>query len=196
MIIIRSCLLAAKSHRSLCVSFSRIAAELCIYHWFVWSNLNFMHISQGITLPTKSCLVLYSCANWLHSLITWLMVSSLSTHNLQLLFCCVLSILALIWLVLMVLFCVAIRRDSVSLLKFPFLSHVQVFSCEMFISRVVCLVSDGRYQSSFVFFYVVLESYRCVNTVFSASNSSSSRLFWYIKSVNVVSGMYCHMHGH
>ncbi len=30
----------------------------------------------------------------------------------------------------------AIRRDSVSLLKFPFLSHIQVLSCEMlFISR-------------------------------------------------------------
>ena len=35
----------------------------------------------------------------------------------------------------MVLFCAAIRRDSVSLLKFPFLSQVQVLSCEMFISR-------------------------------------------------------------
>ena len=31
----------------------------------------------------------------------------------------------------MVLFCAAIRRDSVSLLRFPFLSHVQVFSCEI-----------------------------------------------------------------
>ena len=31
----------------------------------------------------------------------------------------------------MALFCAAIRRDSVSLLKFPFLSHVQVFSYEI-----------------------------------------------------------------
>ena len=53
----------------------------------------------------------------------WLMVSSLSPHNLHLLFCCILSILALIWLVLIALFCVAIRRDSISLLRFPFLSH-------------------------------------------------------------------------
>ena len=29
----------SKSHRSLCVSFSRTAAGLCIYHLFVWSNL-------------------------------------------------------------------------------------------------------------------------------------------------------------
>ena len=31
----------------------------------------------------------------------------------------------------MALFCAAIRRDSVSLIRCPFLSHVQVFSCEM-----------------------------------------------------------------
>ena len=127
LIIIRSGLLAeirwsvciSRSHRSLCVLFSRAGAGLCIYHLFVWSNLNFLHICQWITLPTQSCLFLYSfCANLLHSLIIWLMVSSLSPHSLHLLFCCVLSILALIWLVLMALFCAAIRRDSVSLLKY------------------------------------------------------------------------------
>ena len=53
--------------------------------------------------------VLYSfCANLPHSLIMWLMVSSLSPHSLHLLFCCVLSILALIWLVLTALFFVII----------------------------------------------------------------------------------------
>ena len=67
----------SKSHRSLRESFSRTGAGLCIGHLFVWSNLNFLHISQGITLPTQSCLVLYSfCANLRHSLIVWLMVSS------------------------------------------------------------------------------------------------------------------------
>ena len=127
-----------KSHRSLCVSFSRTGAGLCIYHLFVWSNWNFLHISQLTTLPTQSCLALYSfCANLLHSLIMWMIVSSLSPHSLHLLFCCVLSILALIWLVLMELSCAAIRRDSVSFLKFPFLSQVQVFWCEiLFIRRL------------------------------------------------------------
>ena len=65
LIIIRPDLLAeirwsvcmSKSHWSLCVLFSRTGAELCIYHLLVWSNLNFLHISQWIT---KSCLVLYS----------------------------------------------------------------------------------------------------------------------------------------
>ena len=124
LIIIRSGLLAeirwsvciSKSHRSLCVLFSRTAAELCIYHLFVGSNLKILHDSQWIILPTQSCLVLYSfCANLLLSLIMWLIVSSLSPHNLYLLFCCVLFIPALIWLVLMALFCAAIRRNCFSL---------------------------------------------------------------------------------
>ena len=78
MIIIKSGLLAGirwsvcilMSHRSLCESFSRTGAGLCIYHFLVWSNLNFLHISQWITLPTQSFLALYSrCANLLHSII-------------------------------------------------------------------------------------------------------------------------------
>ena len=32
----------SKSQRSLCVSFSRTGAGLCIYHLFVWSNLNIL----------------------------------------------------------------------------------------------------------------------------------------------------------
>ena len=59
LIIMRSGLLAGikwsvcmlKSHRSLCES--RTGAGLCIYHLFVWSNWNFLHISQWITLPTS-----------------------------------------------------------------------------------------------------------------------------------------------
>ena len=117
-----------KSHRSLCESFSRTGAGLCIYHLFVWSNWNFLHISQWITLPTQSCLALYSFgANLLHSLIMWLIVSSLSPHSLHLLLCCVLSILTLIWLVLITLSCAAIRRDSVSHLRFSFLSQVHYY---------------------------------------------------------------------
>ena len=131
LIFIRSDLLAeirrsmykSKSHGSLWVLFSRTSSELSIYDLLEWSKLNFLHISRWIPLPTQSCLVLYSfCANLPHSLM-WLMVSSLSPHSLHLLFCCILSYLALIWLVFMVLFCAAIRRDSVSLLKFSFLSH-------------------------------------------------------------------------
>ena len=69
----------SKPHCSLCVSFFRTDSGLCIYHLFVWSNLNFLHSSLWNTLPTQWCLVLYSfCANLLHLLIVWLIVSSLS----------------------------------------------------------------------------------------------------------------------
>ena len=88
--------------------------------------------SQWITLPTQSCLFLYSfCANLQHSLFMWLIISFLLSHKLHLLFRCVLSLLALIWLVLVALFCADIRRDSFSLLRFPFLSHAYDLSCEM-----------------------------------------------------------------
>ena len=112
--------------QSRCVSFSRTNSGLCIYYLIVWSNFNFLHNYQWITSSTQSCLVLYSfCANLLHSFIMWLIVSSLSSCKLHLLFCCVLSILCLICLVLMA-FCAAIRRHSVFLLRFPFLSHVMI----------------------------------------------------------------------
>ena len=101
--------------------------QVCIYHLFVWSNLHFLHISQWNTLPTLSCLLLYSfCANLLYSLIMWVIVSSLSPHILHLLFCWFFSIIALIRLVVMALSFAAIRRDSVFLLRFPFLSQIIV----------------------------------------------------------------------
>ena len=71
----------SKSHTSSCVLFSRTGAGLCIFHLFVWSNLNFLYISQWITLPTQSCLVLYFfCTNLLYSFIMCLMVSPHSLH--------------------------------------------------------------------------------------------------------------------
>ena len=72
------------SQRSLSVSFSRTDSWLYIYHFSVWSNFNFLNYSQWITLPTQSCLVLYSfCANLLHSLIMWLILSSLLSNNIS-----------------------------------------------------------------------------------------------------------------
>ena len=48
----------SKSQERLCVSYSRTESVLCIYHLFVWSNLNFLHDFTSITLTTQSCLVL------------------------------------------------------------------------------------------------------------------------------------------
>ena len=124
-----------QSPTGVCVSFSRTGIGLYIYHLFVWSNLNLLHISQWITLPTQSSLVLYSLfANLLYSLILWLMASPMWPHSLHLLFCRVLSIFALILLVLIALFCAAILRDSVSLLKFPFI--IIIYSLEFFTSAL------------------------------------------------------------
>ena len=56
-----------------------------------------MHTPQWITFPTHSCHVLYFCgASMLLSFIMWLIVSSLSTNNLHLVFCCVLLLLLLL----------------------------------------------------------------------------------------------------
>ena len=82
------CLFASQNPRELSVSHSTWRI-LCSAR----SNLNFLHNSQSITFPTQSCRVLYSsCANLPHSLIMWLIASSLSPHNLHSLFCCICSI--------------------------------------------------------------------------------------------------------
>ena len=70
----------------------------------------------------------------------------LSPHNLHLLFCCILSILALIC-------CAAIRRDSVSLLRFHFLSHVHVFLCEMLL---ISRLKHSCFSSYFCFLVIVV----------------------------------------
>ena len=63
------------------------------------------------------------------------------------------------------------------LFSFPFLFPSY---CHSLIYRIVSIVSDGRNQTFFVFFYVVFESlYGCVNAVFDAGKSSSSLFSWY-----------------
>ena len=77
---IRRSVYISKSCRILCVLFARTDYMLCIYHLFVWSNLNFLHNSKWITFAAQSCLVwYYFCTNMLYSLIMWLIVSSTIT---------------------------------------------------------------------------------------------------------------------
>ena len=166
----------SKSRRSLCVSFSRTGAGLCIYHLLVWSNLNFLHISLWINLPTQSCLVLYSfCANLQHSPIMCILLRLIYLR------------LDMIGSYSVVLPCpVSLVRDVVystfktpiELFSFPFLFPGY---CPFIIYRVVSIVFDGCNQTLFVFFYVVFESlYRSVNAVFDAGKSSSHLFSWYI----------------
>ena len=84
----------SKSQRILFVWFSRTDAIFCLFHLVVWSNFNFLPNFLWITFPTQTYLVLYSFyTSLINSLVILLIVSSLSPHNLQLLFCCVLSYL-------------------------------------------------------------------------------------------------------
>ena len=104
---IEQSLCISKSQRILCISFSWTDSDLCLYNLSAWSNFKLLHNSQWITFPTQSCLVLYSfCASLLHSLIMWLVVSSLLAENLHLQFFGLL-IFALTLLVPMTLFWVA-----------------------------------------------------------------------------------------
>ena len=67
---IKWCICISKSLRSLCFSFSWTDFGLCIYDFFVGSNIFFLHSSQWIPLPIQSCLVLYPfSATFLPSLI-------------------------------------------------------------------------------------------------------------------------------
>ena len=116
--------LVCQNARGVCVSHSPGHMLGCAY-----TICSYGQMSISCTIPSGSliCLLLYSfCANLLHSLIMWLIVSSLSPHNLHMLFCCILSILVLVWLVLIGFLC-AIWRNSISLLRFPFLSYIHVF---------------------------------------------------------------------
>ena len=100
-----------------------------MYESNLWGGFWFVHILYGSMIKIKSLAQfpmdqlthsvvssLYSfCANLLHFLNLWLTVSSLSSHNLHLLF----------W----VFFYAATTKDSVSLFTFPFRCNIHVFSC-------------------------------------------------------------------
>ena len=119
---------------------------------FIWSNFNSLHNSPWITLPTQSCTVFYSFL-CIRLLCDWSFC--LYYHVVYIcFFCCVWAILALIWLVLMAFFCAAIIGYSVSLLRFPFLGPVCVFSCEkLFISHSL---ARSKYLSLFSFSFLFL----------------------------------------
>ena len=118
----------SKFQRNLYVSCSWTFSWFCIYHLFLWSYLIFFTQQKGIHFPTYQCLVCFFfypfCAKFLHLVIIWLIDSSLSSHNLHLIFCGFLLISAVTYLAS---FCAAITRDSVSLLRLPFLAMSNLF---------------------------------------------------------------------
>ena len=147
---------------SVCISKSQRIMCLILTNVFLLEHIPFCNIVKFkflaqfpvISFPSQSCLVLYSFwTSLLYSLIIRLIFSSLSPRNLHFLFCCIVSIFALTKLVSIVLFCDAIRSDSVFLIKFPFLNHVQVLSCEI---SSVCRLKYPCFSSYFCFLIVVL----------------------------------------
>ena len=168
---------------------------------------------QSYTLSVLICCV--------HLLCDW---SFRLYHHITYICCFVASYLFLLWSDWFYWNCcfAANGGDSVYHLRFPSRSHVHVFSCKMCISRlkrpyscfssiffscycrsvgphVVSIVSGGCNQSSSELFLMLFSSHCIgwyVNTIFNAGKFSSSSCSWYIKSINVISGMYCLMHGH
>ena len=145
------------------VSFSRTDSELRIYHLFVCSNVKFLLNFLWLTFQIKSVVVLYCLyANKLHSLMIWVVVSSLSLHYLHLLFCWIISIFPLIiW---------PIRQFSrCSQKRFSFSN--KVFLSQLCPSHLVWgSLSLWRFFI-LVLFWVMFWGNRCV---FSQSVSSSS----------------------
>ena len=107
---------------------------LQVAFWFVYIRfggiVKFQFLTLLITFPAQSCLILYSF--WVslqHSLIMWLIVSSLSLQNQHLLFFGKLSILALIYWILIRLFCAAIIIIIIIIIhkSFSHQRHLMVF---------------------------------------------------------------------
>ena len=66
----------SKSEIILCVSFSETHPDLCMKHFRVWSNLNFLHDSKWTTFPTQSprfyfLLLLFNSFRVFHISVSW-----------------------------------------------------------------------------------------------------------------------------
>ena len=168
--------------------------------------------------PVVSIRIFFALAYYIQLLCDWSF--HLHHHITYICYFIVLSIFALtkLWCCC----CAAIRRDSVSLLRLPFLYHVQVFSCDIslvcrlkcsyscfsslcpffdcsyFVDACVVCISSGRWnQSSSAFLNVIFESlYRCIDVIFNADDFYPFSFPWHKLSVYVTFGMYGLMYRH
>ena len=121
----------------------------------VYTIYSYGQISISCAIPLILFFFFFFFANLLYSLIMWLIVSSLSLHNLHLLFCCLIYSRFDIISPYGVVLCCCQRR--VSFLRFPFLSHVQVFSCEIsLVCYLKCLYIWGVVVVIFVLLMLML----------------------------------------
>ena len=108
-----------KKHRIFCVSIlGRILGWAYIIYSYVQISISCTITSESPFPPIHANSYTFF-ANLLLSLIMGLIVSSLSPRNLHLWFRFILSIFVLTSLILMISFCAAVRRDSISPFRFP-----------------------------------------------------------------------------
>ena len=107
---------ASQNFRGVCVCRSPGQILACVYTMYSYGQ-----ISISCTIPSESPFPPSRVESYTLSVLIaalpclWLIVSSLSPHNLHLLFRSFLSIFVLMWLVLMALFWAAVWSDSISL---------------------------------------------------------------------------------
>ena len=71
---IRTSIFISKLQGVLWVLFPSIVSHLGMCHLPIQSSFNCLHSFQQINFPIQSCLLLYSCSNFPHSLIMWFTV--------------------------------------------------------------------------------------------------------------------------
>ena len=112
-----------KSQRILCASFSWTDSGLCMYHLSVGSNCTIPRGSLFSPSRALSCIP-FVPVGWIRSIYYQSFhLCHYITYSLCVLFC-LLSVFALIYLVFMALFCVAIKKIFSFLFRFPLLGYV------------------------------------------------------------------------
>ena len=136
------------------MSYFRTDSGLCIYHLLIWSNFNLLHSSQWITFPIQSCLLLlcefsglaYYMINhfiWLHTLANLLHIINFHWYN---------------WFFWH--YFVLLLRDSVSFIRFPFLSHVQT-SHVQFHQFVIWSIHTIGFLPIYYYYYYLFFPFFC-----------------------------------
>ena len=129
---IRGSVCISKSQRILCVALSWGDCWFWMYHLFAWSNLNFLHIPTGSPSPLGR-VKFYPLLSQIYCIrLSWDGSFRLYQHIIYIYsYIVTSSIFAMTELVLLALFCATMRRDSVSLFRFFYLSQIQGFTREI-----------------------------------------------------------------
>ena len=182
---------------------------LFIYHLVIWSNFNFLYISQWISIPTYTWQVLYSfCDSLFQSLIMWVILFFQSQLNLQLQcyiidfhfdIICPYGVLCRYEKNFSFSLNISFKLSCPGLFAWDFANLSLEICIQLFyfsyLFRNFCSFSLCRYcftshcyRSFFDLFNVVFDSFHCwISAVFSPSESTSFSFSWHILSVHIMS---------